>query len=67
MTLPTKPGFYKGRLITLGMAQTEILGPVETVEVVDGVLNPRNHMLLVKTGLSHPQYRGLSCYDWASP
>lgn len=61
---PTKAGSYRAQLIEYAMANTRLLGLPETVTVVEGEPNPRNHHLMVKTGFDQPRLRGLDCYEW---
>lgn len=61
---PLEPGVYLARLISLGMLGHKMRSSPHRVEVVTGIPNERNHHLLVKTGLQHPKYRALGCYEW---
>jgi len=64
---PTSPGEYWGREIIIDMLGHEIRSLPHLYVVVDGVKNPRNHSLLVKTGGKNPRYRSLNCYAWGIP
>ena len=61
---PNEPGTYVAREITYCFGGTRILSLPYKVEVVADVPNPRNHKLLVKTGLDHPKYKALECFEW---
>ena len=63
-THPKTAGTYKAREITYYFGGTRSLGPLETVEVVADVPNPRGDRLLVKTALKQPKHKGLNCYEW---
>jgi hypothetical protein len=39
----------------------------QVVEIVAGVPNERNHALLVATGLKHPKWKALDCYEFIEP
>jgi hypothetical protein len=63
---PNEPGKYSAREIVFGLGNTRMPSPIEIVEVVADVPNPRGHKLLVRTGLQRPRYRSLDCYEWLS-
>lgn len=65
---PTEPGHYVAREFSLDMMGTKIFTRPYEVEVVAHIPNPRNHKLLVKTGLKRPPYyKSLDCFDWTPP
>lgn len=67
MDHPTEPGTYWARDVAFDLMGNRILGMPCRVEIVEGVSNPRQHLLLVKTGLDRPRYRSLNCYEFGEP
>lgn len=61
---PTAPGKFMAREISVDLGGSMLFSRPYEVTVVAGVPNPRNHALLVKTGVTHPKYKSLDCFDW---
>lgn len=61
---PTEPGTYWARQISIDLANQVLLSMPFKAKVVLGVPNPRQHHLLVETGLKRPHHAALSCYAW---
>lgn len=65
--IPDKGGRYWAREVSYDMLNQKIYSLPSMVDVVEGVPNPRNHRLFVRTGAEHPKYRALTCYEWGPP
>lgn len=61
---PSEPGLYWGQELIFGLGGWRLTTPTALYEVVSDVPNPRKDKLLVKTGVKHPKYRSLDCYEW---